>query len=320
MTASEHLQQMALAARLYYQEGRTQDEVARHLGVSRPSVSRLLQQARNEGIVQITIHDPFTTDLKLATAVSRAAGLEHVVVVPGDTADVELGRKRLGQAGARYLDKTLRAKDVLGVGWGRTLQCVASAMEGHARPGLVAVPLLGGLGQLAPSFQVHELTRQLATAVGGSWRQLYMPAIVEDGATHGSLVTSRDMKAVMDEWRQLTVALIGVGNVDFQSEVQTLFAAYLDGATQRRLQAAGAVGDLCMRFLDRDGAPIADGLRGVIGIALEQLRRVPQVIAVAGGADKAEAILGAARGGFVDTLITDEAAARAILAREEGHR
>jgi DNA-binding transcriptional regulator LsrR (DeoR family) len=96
--------------------------------------------------------------------------------------------------------------------------------------------------------------------------------------------------------------------------MRALFAPYLDAATQERLRAANAVGDLCMRFYDANGRPIGDGLRGVVAIELTRLRGVPNVIAVAGGAAKASAILGALRGGYIGTLVTDELAARAILA------
>lgn len=307
------LRQITLAARLYYDEGKTQDEIARHLGVSRPKVSRLLQQARDEGIVRITILDPFATDTELATALCEATGLGRAVVVPGEVTQVELARRRLGIAAARFLEEAVRPGDVVGVGWGRTLRAVTEALEAQARGGMVAVPLLGGLGQVAPSFQVQELAHRIAEAFSGSWRQLYVPAIVEDDDARAALLTSLDVKAVMDEWARLSAALVGIGNVDFDSEMQVLFSPYLDDSTQSRLRQAGAVGDICMRFFDRAGRPIPDGLRGVISVELDQLRDTPKVIAVTGGAEKAEAILGALRGGYVDVLVTDEAAARAMI-------
>ncbi len=313
MLSRDEMRQFVLAARLYYDEEKNQAEIARHLGVSRPKVSRMLQRAREEGIVQITILDPLATDADLAATLCEATGLRRVVVVPGAVSNIELMRARLGLAGARFLEETLRPSDILGVGWGRSLQAVASTLAARPRRGLIAVPLLGGLGQIAPSFQVQELTRRMAESFGGSWRQLYVPAIVEDDAARAQLLASPDLSEVMQDWARLTTAVVGIGDVDFDSEIGTLFANYLDAETQRRLRSAGAVGDLCMRFFDRHGRPIADGLRGVIGINLEQLRATPNVIAVAGGANKAEAILGAVRGEFIDTLVTDEAAARAVL-------
>jgi DNA-binding transcriptional regulator LsrR (DeoR family) len=313
LLAQDHLQQLALAARLYYEDGKTQEEIAGHLGVSRPKVSRMLQQAREEGVVQITILDPFATDTKLAAALCKATGLDRAVVVPGAVADPALARRRLGRVAGRCLAGLLQPGDVLGVGWGRTLHEVAATLDAPPCAGLMAVPLLGGFGQIAPSFQVQELTRRIAQALGGGWRQLYAPAIVEDGAARRPLLDSPDVQAIVSEWGRLKVALVGIGNALADGELQSLFAAYLNEATLARLRAAHAVGDVCMRFYDGAGRPLADGLRGVIGIELEQLRQVPRVIAVAGGAGKAEAILGALRGGYVDVLVTDEAAAREML-------
>lgn len=313
MLSRNALRQIILAARLYYNEGETQDEVARHLGISRPKVSRLLRQARDEGIVQITVSDPFAIHGGLATALCEATGLNQAVVVPGIVSDAELTRRRLGIAAARFLEETLRDGEILGVGWGRTLHAAAASLEARPLNGLVAVPLLGGLGQIAPSFQVQELTRQFAEAFNGTWRQLYVPAIVEDDDGRATLLASRDVKAVMEEWGRLTTALVGIGNVNFDAEVQTLFSSYLDNATQSRLRAKGAVGDICMRFFDHSGQSIADGLRGVIGVDLPQLRRTAKVIAIAGGAEKSEAILGALRGDYIDVLVTDEATARAMI-------
>ncbi|MGH2381585.1 MAG: sugar-binding domain-containing protein, partial [Candidatus Limnocylindria bacterium] len=128
---------------------------------------------------------------------------------------------------------------------------------------------------------------------------------------------SPDAALVLSEWAYLTTALVGIGQVGFDSEMQMLFGRYLDASTQDRLRRSGAVGDICMRFYDRNGSPITDGVRGVIGLDLERLRRIPNVIAVAGGSEKCEAISGALRGGYVDTLVTDEPTAQGIVAALE---
>lgn len=309
----EEVQQMILAARLYYEEGRTQAEVASELGVSRPTVSRLLQRARENGIVRISISDPFATDEALAQDLRRATGLAEVIVLPGSTTTRRLTRRRLGLAAALFLEEALHPGDLVGVGWGRTLYAVTQALDYSPKEGLRAVPLLGGLTQIAPSFQVHEITRRIAEAFGGTWRPFYAPAIVEDPRAHASLMQSEDVQAVAREWLEMSLALVGIGNVAFVSEVEMLFAEYLDQRTKSRLREAGAVGDICMRFYDENGNPVEDGVRGVIGVELEVLRNRPRVVAVAGGEEKAEAILGAIRGGYVKTLITDEAAARGVL-------
>lgn len=313
---------MLKAARLYYEDDRTQAEVARVLKTSRPTVSRLLQQARDEGIVQIRIADPSATSGALADELIAAFDLADATVVAVGDAEHALVRRRIGQAAARYLERTLHDGDLVGIGWGRTLYEMVSALEpgrparaGRRRRTRISVaPLLGGLGQIAPVFQVHELARTLAEAFGGTWHSFYAPALAESDEMAKRLLGSADLQQVSALWQQLNVAVVGIGNADFESGIQMLFVNYLDADTQQRLLAARAVGDICVRFFDAHGRPCPDVVRGVVGAELGQLQRARRVVGVAGGDSKAEAILGALRGRFVNALITDEVAARRVLA------
>ncbi len=316
----EELQQMALAAQLYYEEGRTQQEVAKVMEVSRPTVSRLLERAREEAIVTITVTNPFESNLPLADQLCKATGLAHAIITSAVPKATEINTRRLGISAAHYLENALKPQDVVGVGWGRTLYSVVQSIVPKAMKGITLVPLMGGLGQVSPSFQVNELIRRMAESLEGKWHQFFLPAIVEDEETKASLLASEDAKKVTRIWGNLTTALVGIGNVDFDTEMKMLFTNYMDSATRRRLVAAGAVGDICMHFFDGNGVPVKDGLRGVISIALEQLRRVPNVIAVASGASRVQSVLGAINGKYINTLITDDMTAHSILSTLEGHK
>lgn len=304
--------QMTLAARLYYEDGITQEAIAREMGISRPTVSRLLQRAKDEGIVQITILEPFASDEQLSYEMQTTFGLQAAIVVPSIPNRPDLSLKRLGSAAARYLEQELAPNEIIGVGWGRTLHTVGQSLNPTPKKDLLAVPLLGGLGQISPNFQVHAITRSIAEAFSGDWKQLYVPALVGDESLRASLLHSSDMQELVGIWNSMTSALVGIGNVDFDAEMQMLFAHYLDESARTRLRSGGAVGDICMRFFDIQGRPV-DGLSGVISIPFEQLRRVKKVIAVAGDAQKAEAILGALHGNWIQVLITNDQAAKRIL-------
>ncbi len=312
MSSVEQLRLMHLVAEMYYGEDKTQNEIAEELGLSRPKVSRLLSQAREEGIVRITVVNPFASVDVLAELLQQRLGLSGVVIVPGKEGSQEQIRKLLGHAAARYLRTALQRGDVLGIGWGRTLREVVDAVEPNTDQELTVVPLLGGLGQISPGFQVHEMARLLSERLGGLWQAFYVPALIEDRAVQDLLLASRDVARVVESWNELTVALVGIGNVDLGPEIAMLFADYLDGKTLDYLKQSRAVGDVCMRFFDINGESIPDQI-GVISIEHEQLRRVPRRIGVAGGREKAEAILGAVEGGLVNILITDESAVLRML-------
>jgi len=313
MTSADHLRLLYLAARMYYLEDKTQNQVAEELGVSRPKVSRLLSQAREEGIVQITVVDPFTDMSLLAEALKRELGLECAIVAPGVGQGVQQSRRRVGAAAARYLVESLSVGAKIGIGWGRTLYEMASALEVHRELGPTVVPLLGGLGQIDPSFQVHSLADLICTKLGGVTKTLYVPAIVESDSTWQALLASRDMVRIAEAWEELSVALVGIGLFDYGPDFQMLFADYLDATILAQLERSGAVGDVCMRPFDIHGNHITDILPHVISIDVERFKKIPRRVGIAGGARKAEALLGAARGGFINILITDEPAAQRIL-------
>ncbi len=298
---------------MYYEDDHTQDEIARALDTSRPKVSRLLQQARAEGIVQIRINDPTATHSALETELAGAFGLAEAIVIAGDAVNPDTARRRIGRAAAEYLERTLQNGDVVGIGWGRTLHEVVSALEPSRRAQITVAPLIGGLGQIAPVFQVHDLARALATAFGGGWHNFYAPALVESDSLAASLLRSPDLKQIAALWGRMNVALVGIGSASMEAELQILFVDYLDAETQARLRDQRAVGDLCVRFFDIQGRPCHDAVRGIVGVELAQLQGVRRVVGVAGGAAKAEAILGALRGRYVSVLVTDAAAAQRVL-------
>jgi deoxyribonucleoside regulator len=319
MSRQQNQQLMLQAARLYYEQNHTQDQVARALKTSRPMVSRLLQQARTEGIVQIKIVDPSARHSALEKELLAKFHLADAMVVASESDATDLTRRRIGQAAARYLERTLQNGDIVGIGWGRSLYEMVNHLEPNRKARITVAPLIGGLGQIAPMFQVHELTRLLAEAFGGTWQNFYTPALVESDEMASTLLRSADGKQVTALWQHLSVAVVGIGNVDLGTEMQMLFVNYLDAETQKRLSDAQAVGDICVRFFDIKGKPCADAMHGIVGISLEHLRKTRRVIGLACGITKAEAILGALRGKHVNVLVTDEPAARRVLELASNH-
>ncbi len=149
----EEIQQMIQAARFYYEDGLTQESIARELGISRPTISRLLQKAKDDGIVQISISDPFSTDEALADQIVKNCGLQAAIIVPSLTGRNDLSVKRLGLAAAHYLEQTLKSDDILGVGWGRTLHAVSQSLAPTIKKELLAVPLWADWVKSLPIFR-----------------------------------------------------------------------------------------------------------------------------------------------------------------------
>lgn len=312
MSSRKELEQMSRAARFYYADEMTQQEVAQALGVSRPTVSRLLAQARCEGIVQITIVDPFTTVGDLEARLVKTFDLKRAVVVAGEGLNNDLLHRRLGFAAAGYLQQTLGNGDRVGIGWGRTLHAVVEALDSTQRAAIQVYPLIGGMGQISPSFQVNNLAQRLAEMFNGSWHPFFAPAFVSDPAALNGLLRLPDLEMIHQSWLQLDIALIGIGHFALQRQSSMLFASYMADDALQKLEQCGAAGDLCGRFFDLMGhGCFAEP--GVIGISLEQLALLDNVVGVAGGVEKTSAILGALRGRYLNVLITDSIIAGAVL-------
>ncbi|MBC7250681.1 MAG: sugar-binding transcriptional regulator [Anaerolineae bacterium] len=316
MSHREELSLILRAARLYYEEGLTQQQVARELGISRPKVSRLLSQAREEGIVQINIVDPFAEHSALERDLVATFGLRQAVVTACAGVEGEGQQRRIGFAAAEFLACTLTDGQRVGIGWGRTLYSVVTSLDVRRRVNIQVVPLIGGMGRVPPAFQVNELARRLAEAFGGTWQALYAPAFIGERVARETLVRLRDVQLVLQSWSALDWVLVSVEPFDVQGQSSMFFADYMDESTLKQLEAAGAVGNLCGRFFTASGEPCGPE-EGVVGISLEQLRALDGVIGVAGGLDKVPALLGALKGGYLNVLITDETTAQAVLARHQ---
>lgn len=315
MRSHEDLQLTVQVARLYYERDLNQEVIAKHLNITRQKVSRLLNQARLEGIVRISIHDPSITDPQLSQALKEKFGLRRVVLATGEGLSTEKLRSAIGMAAARYLAEILEDNAEIGIGWGRTLFETVNALHSDRKTNIHVIPLIGGIGDMAPFFQVNEIARRFGEAFGGTYRFIHVPAFTQDTQAWNTLMRMQEVKTVAALWQRLSIAVVGIGHLELHQMSSMFFADYISPAALMQLKAKAAVGDICGRFFNIHGKPVAIGA-GVIGIDLPQLRQVSEVIGIAGGVEKAKALLGALRGGYIKTFITDTVTAQAVLSQD----
>jgi DNA-binding transcriptional regulator LsrR (DeoR family) len=299
---------LVTAAVLYYNQNRSQDQIARELGVSRPTVSRLLARAREAGIVRIEIVPP-AVDPKLGPALRDRLGLRAVHIAIGTADAADPGPILSGATDRALTDVGLKSGDVILVSWGRAVHSLARCLF-QPHPGVLVVPALGGSEEDHPWFQLNEIARQFAVAIRGVPRYLHAPAYTSPSLKR-SLLRESSIRATLDLWQSAAVALVGVGNWPKGGPRIAAFATPTDDPVFDT-----AVGDVAGRFFREDGSLVRrrDESR-LLGITADQLRGTPHVIAVAVGADKAKAIVGASCAELITTLITDAPTARAIAER-----
>ena len=299
-------------ARAYYEDALTQDQIGKRFGLSRIKVSRLLQQARQSRVVQITITPPADSFGDLERDLENVYGLDEVIVVSTENDDQREVVPRLGLAGATYLARCLGDQQVLDLSWGTTLLAVIEALAPQNLPDLRVVQMLGGLGRLESETYGADLTMRMAQTLGARMRLLPSPGIVSSKLVRDALLQDVNIAETLALAARADLALVGIGSPMLGSVV--LETGILNEDDLLGLQALGAVGDIALRFFDEAGRAIDHPINDrIIGLDLGQIAQIPRVIGVAGGAGKYEVIRGAVRGRLVDVLITDEITATRLL-------
>lgn len=316
-------------AQLYHLQGLNQDQIARQVGVSRSKVSRMVKEARERGLVEISIHYPGRFSLDLERRLEAELGLREAVVVnTGGFAGGQVNSSVAGAA-ADYLLRVLQPGDMLGVSGGETVALTAQRLPATS-VGNVSVVQLGTavayLGDRA-AYSSAEVAREVAQKLGSMDRLMLIPipSLLDNETIRDALLRDTGVQRAMACLARCTVALVGIGMVADAARVQISPDAAGGPARRRQVlpvtddevaevQRAGAVGEICSKFFDASGEPCVTSLdRRMVALDLQQLRAVPLVVGVAYGEQKAAAILAAARGGYVKSLVTDEVTAATVL-------
>ena len=295
---------MAKAVRLFYLQGCPRVEVARRLEISRFKVARLLDLALESGMVTITINTDSLVDPELSEELARRLGIPQVLVVWTDSGESRY--ENLGRVAAQWLLESTTVNDVLGFDSGRTVQRIAPHLVGLPACDLVQ---LGGLAG-PPGATGLDVVRQVSAPSGGAAHPIYAPLLAEDAQAASVIKSQPAVATTIAMLREVTKAVVSIGS--WNPPVSQVYDR-LDPEEREKLRRMGAVGETCALLLDSEGRPVKGLTERQIGVELDDLLAIPEVIAVGGGPEKANAILALAKSGILHTLVTDEGAARAIL-------
>lgn len=301
----------ARAAWLYYHEDLTQGDVARELGVSRSTVTRLLQRAKNEGLVQISLHVSSGV-FKAERDLEKLFGVQKVRIVP-EAGDDATQKRWLGLVAAESLVEMVGDGAIIAVSWGTTMQAMADSLIGqHPLTGAQIVALIGGLHNASRGTNTYEVAKQLGQYFNAPANALHAPVYVQDEATAQGLVSDPGIQEVLELARKASIVIFSLGGVH---DGGTMFRlGYISPEQREFLRKRGAVGDISCRWIDRAGKPVdMPPAINPIGITLDELKTIPRRLAVAGGEDKHEAILAGLRGGYITHLVTDERTAGYLI-------
>ncbi|MBU2699087.1 deoxyribonucleoside regulator [Sporomusaceae bacterium BoRhaA] len=299
------------AARLYYQADYSQQQIATQLGVSRPTVSRLLQYAKEQGYVRVDIIDPLEDLGVLAKKLKKKYQLETVQVCYAPINEYEEIRKNIGKKAVEFLGEIVQDGDIIGVTWGMTMYSVALNLMPKEVKGVEVVQLKGGVSHSKINTYAAETVILFAEAFKTVARYLPLPVIFESADIKQLVEQDRHIQRIIEMGKQANIAVFTVGTVKEDALLSRL--GYFTKEEWKLLQHTG-VGDICSRFIDAQGNLCSEEINNrTVGIALSELHKKEKSILVAGGLRKIEAIRAALAGKYANMLVTDKFTAKALL-------
>ncbi|MCI8581740.1 MAG: sugar-binding transcriptional regulator [Dorea sp.] len=302
---------MVLASKLYYKDNLTQQQIAQQLNVSRMKVSRLIQQAKDEGVVRITI-DYSGTYPELEKELRDKYRLKDVVVI--DTTVGVSAKEQVASAAAFYLENYVRKKSVVAVGWGTTMKMVPDYIHQMESQELTFSPIIGGQGQRELDMHATTIASNFAKKTGGRALSLIAPALVENGEEKQILMKNELLHSVVETTANAQYAIFSLGNPQVINSSISKSGYFID-EDLAQLEREDAVCDLVSTvFLNRNSRECCRSITDrCIGITGRQLKEIPNKICVVEGEEKKESVKAALDGGYIDILIVDQVIAEYLI-------
>ena len=297
---------------LYYNQNISQQQIAKDLNLSRPTVSRILALARERGIVKISISNLEAVEYwELERKLEKLYGLEEVIIV-GEGSSPDKTKEALGAAAARYLEYTIKDGNTVGVSMGSTLYNVVSQVMYPEAKRVTFVPLVGGVGRVRMELHANSLAESLSRIYDGKFVPLHAPARVSSRNIRDELLREDSLIPAIRLMNKLDIAIVGIGYPNENSAIMA--TGYFKENEIESLINRKVAGELCMQFYDiyGDTSPYEND-NNVIGLEVSRLCSVPRSIGIAGGIEKLRAIKGAINGRYINTLITDIRCAEALI-------
>ena len=315
-------EKLAHVAFLYYVQGLSQADIAQIMGVTRSNVSRMLTAAREQYIVRFEIDYPRTRILEREQQLLSAfegTGVREVIVTPAkEIGDLRFsqGLLSVGQACCGWIESNMSDDQTLGLCWGSTIESMVESAHFNRRVNVDVVQIAGELS-IDSRFSGHDLVRNLAHKLGGTYQYFNAPAAAVDGPTANALARSPQVARALDSARGSDVVIVGIGQSGEGSSNLFLERVGASAAEVQEVKYSGAVGQLSGRFFDKEGRELDLQInRRLLSLDLHELRKIKTVIAVASGERKGAAVRAAIQGGLVDVLIIDEPLSLRLLERE----
>ncbi|MDF2612399.1 MAG: sorC [Clostridia bacterium] len=301
---------------MYYHENLTQSEIARNLFISRSTVSRLLQEAKDTGVVEIIIHGPNERNHYLEDQLKERFQLKDVRVLYGCNMDSDEVLTGIGTLANEYADSILRPNSIVGISRGKTMKQVINTLSPSKKIPITVVQLVGSTNSTDPSVEGPEIARHFANAYGGTYYYLFTPLFLEDDRARKVLIETRAVAETLELAEKADIVLTGLGFLS-PDDISLLWSGFIEQEEIFNLRNLGAIGHICGYYYDINGQIVNTKLHeSIIGLDIKRVMQKEYIIGVASGQSKVKSILGAMRGQLINVLITDEKTALNVLSMD----
>jgi len=293
-------------AEMYYMEDKNQSEISKELNIHRSTISRLLKQSRESGIVDIKIN--YSSHFSLQKELEEYFDFLTVIIYPKSNTS-----QTIESFSADYISDILFDGAKVGLSWGSTLSSISTTIRPSNFSNITFIPLIGGpSGVLSSEYHVNTITNNFAKNVVGKAILIDAPALPDTVELKNALMSTKYNSFILSQWSDLDIAIFGIGS--WKLSKSAIWQAFYSKEVINKLHEKNVVGDVVSRFYDKNGTHIDNALDDrIIGINLNNLNKIPLRIGVAHSIEKAEAILGAIKGKYLNTLITSEETVVEIL-------
>lgn len=304
-------------AQMYYEEGANQSEIAEKLRISKATISRILSEAKEEGIVTVKVHNPISQEnIEIEKEMERRFALKEVIIIPSNSQNTLDIKKDLAKVAAGYLERIIKQGQSIGISMGSTLKEIPPYIKNQRSNDFTFIPLLGGIGQINIDLHPNQIAQEFAKKFKGNYKLLHAPAIVENMKAKEAFIKDSHVQAILNMGENVHIGVFGIGSLSNTSTL--LKSGYYSNEDIKSLRDRGAVGDISSRFINEKGqGEIFEFNNRVIGLSLEKIKNIPLSVGIAGGEEKAQPILAVLRGGYINVLITDLMAAQRILTLDD---
>ncbi len=308
---------LAKIAYLYYNEGKNQQEISTEVGIARPIISKMLNEARETHIVEIRVKHPWTSQ-SLETEIIQRFGLKEARIIVCQNEETDCSMADLGRVAADYFNSVVRPDSIIGISWGKALREMLRCIEQRELPDAKVIQLIGASGSEIVTTDGPRYAQMLAERLSCSSFYLHVPLVVESESVRNALLQDIRIHNTLANARKANITFVGIGYTEDIDNYSLLRTGYITKDELRKLIKEGAIGDICARHFDIEGNYLdTDFDRRTIGISLEDLRQIDTVVGVSGNSVKAPALYGALKGGYLNVLITDSATAIALIKIDE---